>query len=121
MERHVTELQRLESRFRLAGDYAARALLHDAVVISVQQSGSVRFHGRRDTIAWDAIPGEALDRTIAQLQAGGHHVYLALEDAEEPRFRLRFGGQRFGGLDWPPLTVIEAPARVRFYETARRY
>ena len=48
-------------------------------------------------------------------------AYLALEDAEEPRFRLRFGGQRFGGLDWPPLTVIEAPARVRFYETARRY
>ena len=117
LERHVTELQALESRFRLAGDYAARALPPDAVVISVQQSGSVRFHGRRSTIAWDAIPAGGLDATIARLRAQGRPVYVALEDAEEPAFRRRFGGARATAvLDAPPSATIQAPVRVRFYE-----
>jgi hypothetical protein len=120
LARHVTELQALESRFRLAGEYAGRALPADAVVIAVQESGSVRFHGRRDTIAWDAIEPDALDDTIARLRALGRPVYLALEDAEEPWFRLRFGGQRFGGLDWAPAATIDAPGRVRVYATAQR-
>jgi hypothetical protein len=115
--RHATELQALESRFRLGGEYAARALPRDAVVISVQQSGSVRFHGHRDTIAWDALPEGALDATIARLRARGHAVYVALEDAEEPAFRLRFDAARATVvLDQRPVATIDAAVRVRFYE-----
>jgi len=119
--RHVTDLQRLESRFVLAGEYAARTLPENAVILAVQQSGSIRFHGRRDTLTWDAIPPDALDATIATLRTQGKTVYFALEDAEEPDFRRRFAGQRFGALDWRPLVELRAPTRVRFYsvETAR--
>ena len=116
LARHVTELQALESRFRLTGEYARDVLPHAATVIAVQQSGSVRFHGRHDTLVWDAIPPAALDATIASLQARGHQVFLALEDAEDAAFRLRFAGQRaVRALDRPPAASMHAPVRVRVY------
>jgi hypothetical protein len=117
-DRHVLDLQALESRFAIAGRYAGRALPPSAVVLAVQESASVRFHGGRDTIAWDGIAPDALDRTIETLRAAGRLPSIALEDQEEPRFRARFAGQRFGGLDWPPHAEINAPVRVRLYDTS---
>ena len=116
--RHALDLQSLESRFAIAGRYAARALPPNVVVLSVQQSGSLRFHGGRDTIAWDGIAPHALDRTIATIQSAGRVPLIALEDAEEPFFRRRFASQRFGRIDWPPAVEIHAPVRVRFYDPA---
>jgi hypothetical protein len=113
--RHVLDLQSLESRFAIAGRYAARALPSNAVVLSVQQSGSLRFHGGRDTIAWDAIPPDALDRTIATIGSAGRVPFIALEDAA---FRQRFATERFGRLEWPPSAVVHAPVRVHFYDPA---
>jgi hypothetical protein len=118
--RQVFDLQRLESRFVIAGRYAARALPPNAVVLAVQQSGSVRYHGRRPTLAWDAIAPEELDQTIAWLRANGREPFIVLEDAEEPRFRARFGSRGAGALDWPPSAEISAAVRVRVYDPAAR-
>ncbi len=118
--RHVLELQALESRFAIAGRYAGRALPANAVVLAVQESASVRFHGGRDTIAWDGIAPGALDGTIAALGSAGRVPYLVLEDEEEPRFRSRFAGQRFGALEWPASAEVHAPVRVRVYDPAAR-
>jgi hypothetical protein len=117
---HVFELQALESRFALTGAYAARALPASAVVIAVQQSGSVRFHGGRATIAWDAIPRGGLEATIAALAAAGRRAFIVLEDVEEPGFRARFAGEASGPLDWPPLAEVHAPVRVRVYDPEDR-
>jgi hypothetical protein len=116
--RQALDLQSLESRFAIAGRYAARALPSNVVVLSVQQSGSLRFHGGRDTIAWDAIPSDALDNAIATIRSAGRVPLIALEDAEEPFFRRRFASQRLGRLEWPPSVEIHAPVRVRFYDPA---
>ena len=113
-QRHAMDLQALESRFALAGRFAA-TLPSNAVVLAVQQSGSIRFHGRRDTIAWDAIPEDGLDAAIERLRSAGRAPYFALEDEEEPRFRLRFASERAGALEAPPIATIRAPVRVRFY------
>jgi hypothetical protein len=118
--RQVFDLQALESRFVLTGRYAADSLPAPAVVLSVQQSASIRYHGRRDTIAWDAVPPGALDATIERLGARGRVPFIALEEFEEPRFRARFAGQRLGALDWPPLVQIRAPVHVRIYDPAAR-
>jgi hypothetical protein len=116
--RQVLDLQSLESRFAITGRHAGRMLPSNAVVLSVQQSGSVRFHGGRDTIAWDAISPTDLDRTIATIRSAGRVPVIVLEDGEEPAFRRRFSTQRFGGLDWPPQVEIHAPVRVHFYDPA---
>lgn len=116
----VFDLQGLESRFAIAGRYAARALPETAVVFAVQQSGSVRYYAGRSTIAWDAIPADALDRTIAALGRAGRPVFLVLEDDEASRFRARFGGERLGALDWPPRAEVHAAVRVSVYDAAAR-
>jgi 4-amino-4-deoxy-L-arabinose transferase-like glycosyltransferase len=118
--RHVFDLQNLESRFVVTGRYVARALPANAVFLAVQESGSLRYHGGRITIAWDAIAPGALDRTIAWLAANGFQPLIALEDAEEPRFRVRFASDRLGALDWPPMVEVHAAARVRIYDPAAR-
>jgi hypothetical protein len=118
--RQVFRLQALESRFVIAGRYAGRALPSNAVVLSVQQSGSIRYHGGRATLTWDAIAPGDLDRTIAWLRASGRLPVIALEDAEEPRFRARFVTQDAGRLDWPPAVEVTAPIRVRIYDPAAR-
>ena len=63
---------------------------------------------------------DALDRTIAWLRANGRAAVIALEDGEEPRYRARFAGERYGALDWPPSAVVHAPVRVRIYDPAGR-
>ena len=117
--RHVFELQALESRFILTGRYA-RAQPVNAVFVAGQQSGSIRYYGDRPTLAWDAIPPAALDRTIAALARAGWTPLIVLEDAEEPLFRQRFAGQDAGRLDWPPSGEITALTRVRIYDPAAR-
>jgi len=117
---HVFDLQGLESRFVVTGRYAARALPSNAVVLAVQQSGSLRYHGGRETIAWDGIAPDALDRTIAWLRANGYQPFIALEDVEEPRFRRRFLSQRLGALDWPPAVEVNTAVRVRLYDPGTR-
>ena len=117
---HVFDLQALESRFAIAGRYAGRALPAGAVVLAVQQSGSIRYYGGQTTIAWDAIPPGALDSTLEALRAAGRAPFIALEDMEEARFRARFATERFGRLDWPPAAEIQAPLRVRFFDPEAR-
>ena len=113
--RHVFELRTLESRYVLAGRFAARELPQDAVVIAGAQSGSIRYHGRRPTIAWEGVPPNRLDAVAAALRGAGHAVFIVLEDAETPAFRQRFGAEQLGRLDWAPAAEIPAAGRVRFY------
>jgi hypothetical protein len=113
---HVFDLQALESRFGVTGRYVSKSLPETAVVLAVQHTGSVRYYGGRSTIAWDAVAPGSLDATIAWLRGHGHPAFIVLEDAEEPRFRARFVGERFGGLDWPPQAEINGPVRVRVYD-----
>jgi len=115
LTRHVFELQALESRFTRAGRYAATTPQRTAFIAG-QHTGSIRYHGDRPTLAWDGIPPAALDRIIEALARGGWTVSIALEDAEEPEFRLRFASQRAGRLDWPPSAEIVALTRVRIYD-----
>ena len=118
--RHAMDLRMLEARFRVTGEYAGRALPANVIVLAVQQSGSVRFYGRKPTLAWDGIEPSALDRVIASLHGQGLAPVIVLEDAEEQPFRDRFASQRAGQLDWPPATEIHARVRVRIYDPAQR-
>ena len=119
-ERSVFDLARLEARFRITGEYAGRTLPPNAIVLAVQQSGSIRYYGGRGTLAWDAVPAGALSSTIAWLSSHGYAPYIALEDVEEAPFRSRFGSELTGRLDWPPLAEVHAPVRVRIFDPSAR-
>lgn len=116
--RQVFALQSLESRFLQAGRYARLALPSNAVVLSVQESGAIRYHGARLTMMWDVVSD--VDAAARWLASANRPVYLALEDAEETVFRHRFAGQALGALDWPPMAEIHTPVRVRIYDVRDR-
>ena len=79
----------------------------DAVIISGQFSGSLRYYAGRLTLRWDWLDPEWLDRAVEWLTARGHHVYILLEAPEVDPFRARFGrADAIGRLDWVPLVTF---------------
>jgi hypothetical protein len=118
--RSVFDLARLEARFRGTGEYSARALPRNAMVLAVQQSGAIRYYGARGTLMWDAVPERDLDRVLAWLTRQNFAPLIAVEDGEDAWFRSRFGSQQSGRLDWPPMAEVHGPVRVRVYDPAGR-
>lgn len=119
VRRQVFELRHFESRFRISGEYLASHLPDDAAILTVRQSGSVRFYSGRPTLVWADLDAASLDRALEYLRGRGYHPYLLLENWEEPGFRARFGRQSaLGRLEWPPIAEIDRD--VRIYDPADR-
>jgi hypothetical protein len=118
-DRQAFELQRMEGRYRDTAALITDRLPANAVLITVWQSGSVRFHAGRDAVLWDSLDPAWLDRAIAWLSERGLQPYFLLERREEPEFRARFrGASALGALDWPPR--LDLNRQVRIYDPADR-
>lgn len=118
-DRQAFQLAALEGRYRAAAAAVADRLPANAVLITVWQSGSVRFHAGREAVLWDSLDPAWLDRAVAWLESRGARPYLLLERREEPEFRARFRGHAdLGGLDWPPRFDLNRV--VRIYDPADR-
>ena len=108
-----------EARFRRVAEYVGNRFPAGAVFFTIWHSGSVRYHGGRQTVVWDAIAADDLDRAFDALADAGRPAFLLLEDWEEQDFRARFGGRsRYGDLDWPPTAQLGRA--VRIYDPADR-
>ncbi len=118
-DRQAFELQRMEGRYRDTAALITDRLPANAVLITVWQSGSVRFHAGRDAVLWDSLDPAWLDRAIAWLSERGLQPYFLFERREEPEFRARFrGASALGALDWPPR--LDLNRQVRIYDPADR-
>ncbi len=114
-------LRHLEARFRTVGELAAAQLPAPVAVLSVWDSGSLRFHGRDEVVLWDALDPQWLDRAVAWLASRGEAPAIVIERWEEPAFRARFAGQQFGMLDWPPRFDVDGRVRVYLTDDRARY
>jgi hypothetical protein len=113
VDRDAFRLREYESVFRDGGQYVARRLPADAAVITLRQTGSVRFYAGRPTLAWDSLDGMWLDEAIEHLRRRGYHPFLLIERLEEPAFRKKYEPHsRFGGLAWPPAAEINREIRI---------
>lgn len=112
---------RAEQRYATVGRHLGDTLPPSAVVLSMIESGSVRWHGGRLTVRWDFIPPDRLDATVALLRSRGYLPYILLEDWEEPLFRRQFAETNvLGRIDWPPSLEYQGAGRVRLYCVAER-
>jgi hypothetical protein len=92
----------------------------DAVIISAQHSGSIRYYAGRLTLRWDVGDVAWLDRTVEWLAANGHHPYFVLEPQEIEELRAKFGpSNAVARLDWRPTVVFRGGA-VTLYDALRR-
>ena len=118
-ERQAFDLHRLEGRYRETADLVRDRLPVNAVLITVWQSGSMRFHAGREIVMWDALEPEWLERATAWLHSKGLQPYFLLERREEPEFRDRFAARTdLGRLDWPPR--FDLNRQVRIFDPADR-
>jgi hypothetical protein len=118
-DRQAFALQRMEGRYRQSAEAARDRLPANAVLITVWESGSMRFHAGREIVMWDSLDPAWLDRAITWLQSKGQQPYILLERREEPDFRARFRDQsEIGKLDWPPR--FDVNREVRIFDPADR-
>jgi hypothetical protein len=120
-DRLAFTLWRMERHFIDAGHYAAR-LPENAVVLTVKNSGSVRFYAKHPTVSWDVLQPDWLDRALETLRQKGRKPYILIEADEEEPFKTRFAGQSsFASLDWPPVAQIGTSIRVYDPDDRGRY
>ena len=106
-------LQALERRYRSAGHVVRDVLPDGAVVLAVWDSGAVRFHGRKEALAWHELDPAWLDKSLAWLDREGRAPFILLESWEEADFRKRFSGHSdVGKLDWPAKYEIDRVVRI---------
>jgi hypothetical protein len=117
---HVLSTKDFERRYFVVAQYARGTFPANAVFITLQHSGSIRYYADRKTLRYDWIPPQSLDEAVTQVTQLGFKPYILLEDWEEPRFRSRFGEfSGVGKLDWPPAVALRREG-IRIYDPEER-
>jgi hypothetical protein len=122
IHRHAFGLWEFERRFQLAGEYVAARLPPNAIVITGQESGSVRFYSNRATMVWRALRPDGLDNAMTFARANGYRPYLLIETGEQQEFVDQFADTSpLGGLGWPPLVDINHMLKIYDPDDFSRY
>jgi hypothetical protein len=122
-ERWVFNLGHTERRYaaiaRLVDEYTEP----DAVILTSEHTGTVRYYARRETLRFDFLDPAWLDRAVEWLAAEGRHPYVLVEDWEQPLLEARFPGSPLAALPFPPVLTWHSkytPGDVRLYDPLRR-
>ena len=99
--RDVFRLADQQRRVERVADFISTTLPAGAVIISGEQSGSLRYYTRRSILRWDAASPESLASVLTALDATGQPVVVALDAWEREPFRAKFSGLASVSLEWP--------------------
>jgi hypothetical protein len=113
-------LQAGERRYADVGTYVYQALPRNAVIFSVQQSGSVRYYSGRMTIRWDLIDRDWTARAAGEVEGLGLHPYMVIEDWELPQMRAWFGLAPDAPAPWPLAARVQEPVGVSVLDMSSR-
>lgn len=109
----------IERRYADAASMAAAHTERDALMLSMQHSGSVRYYGARMSLRYDWLDPAWLDRSVAWLAARGHPVYALLDASEVDTVRRRFAGQTSAGGFDAPIGVYRGAGVVYLFDLTR--
>ena len=106
-----------EQRYVAVGQYIDRALPANAVLLSMQHSGSIRYYSGRPTIRYDLFTAARFPSVVNDLPRYGYRPYIVLDDWEEQQYRARMGeATSLARLELRVLAEMTSPVRVRIYE-----
>jgi hypothetical protein len=91
-----------------------------AVILSGEQSGSMRYYTHRSILRWEAATPEALISAIVALERKGRPVYVVLDAWENEPFRAKFASLPAAALDWPPVLEAGTSHRTRLWRLGDR-
>ena len=118
-ERALLTLWRGGVVYASAAEYVRTQLPANAVVLTVQHSGSIRYYADRLTLRWDLLPAEWWPRALDVLTERGYRPYLLVSVFEEEQLRRQFG---FSDAEDGPGTLVALmsdPDQLRLYDPLR--
>lgn len=113
-------LQAQHRRIVDVGRWLRTTVPPSGVIVSGEQSGSLRYYTRRSILRWEAAAPDELTQALAALERDGREVWIALDAWEEPLVRQKFRGLTVGALDWPPAVEAGDTVRTRAWRLADR-
>jgi hypothetical protein len=107
-------------RARVVGEQLARSLPANAVIVSGEQSGSMRYYTGRSILRWDLMDREAMPEALDVLRLSDHQVWVVLDDWEEEGFRRKFPSLAAASIDARPFVESASGVGVRTRAWAAR-
>jgi hypothetical protein len=98
---------RADQRYADVGRFVREALPPNAVVYSMQHSGTIRYYSDHLTLRWTHLKTDWIDRSVDYWLAAGYEPVILLDDWEVPEFLERFGSTRHGA-----VVALEPPRSV---------
>ena len=97
-----------ERRYATVAQVVAQHTEPDAVIITLQNAGPVRYYAGRDTIRFDLLDERWLDRAVEWLEQQGRKPYFLLEEWDIVEFRRRFGPHNRLAREMSPIVAYKA-------------
>jgi hypothetical protein len=107
-------------RVTVVADFINGDLPHAAVIVSGEQSGSMRYYTDRPILRWEAATAASLDKAMRTLESSSRPVYIVLDAWEDGPFRAKFADLPAGALDWPPILDAGTSHRTRLWKLSDR-
>src|SRR6185436_2634936 len=79
-----------ERRYATIAQLVQQATEPSSMILASIHAGPLRYYAGRDTMRFDLLHEEWLDRAVAWLTQQGRHPYILIEDWERPIFEKRF-------------------------------
>lgn len=126
---HGLWIARTRETFRLAGqlqrvadvgEYINADVPPAAVILSGEQSGSMRYYTDRPILRWEVATPESLAAAMSTLEQARRPVYIVLDAWEDGLFRSKFRALPAGALDWPPMLDAGTSHRTRLWKLSDR-
>jgi len=117
----ILQLWEAGAVYTSAAEYVRTKLPSNAVILTVQHSGSIRYHGERFTVRWDWIGPEWWPRALHVLRDLGYRPYLLVSRFEEDQLRRQFS---WSDADDAPGTILAetpGPFGVVLYDPFREH
>ena len=110
------QLRRVEQVAEYVNDNAPEY----AVIISGEQSGSMRYLTDRTILRWEAAAPDVLSAAVDSLVASSRPVYIVLDAWENEPFRKKFTTVSTVALDWPAAVEAGTTHRTSAWRVADR-
>ena len=113
-----------ERRYATVAQLVQQATEPSSIILASIHTGPIRYYAGRDTMRFDLLNEEWLDRAVAWLTEQGRHPYILIEDWERPVFEKRFAASNSLGAPrtcrpcWP-TGPIDIPGTVYLFDPAR--
>jgi hypothetical protein len=112
-EHGVFRMATYQVRARTVGERLATMLPANAVIVSGEQSGAMRYYTGQSIVRWDLMDAAAMPEALAALRLHRREVWVVLDDWEEEPFRRKFRDLAAASIDAKPAIESAAGVGVR--------